>query len=113
MAASLAMERLQRVEGDKVGKEVKDISREERVERIRVDSEVAVVFVEGTTELVAVVVTLGEMEVGILLNLAGEEEDLLTLGQISKMNVVIIAMNMVEWLSHFFSEMHMVASSSK
>ena len=28
------------------------------------DSEVAVVFVEPTTELVAVVVTLGEMEVG-------------------------------------------------
>ena len=47
-------------------KEVKDIFREERVERIWVDSEV-VVFVEAITELVAVVVTPGEMEVGIKL----------------------------------------------
>ena len=44
--------------------EIKDNFREERVESIWVDSEVAVVFVEPTTELVAVVVTLGEMEVG-------------------------------------------------
>ena len=82
MAASSVMERLL-VVGDKEEEEVKDIFREERVARIRVDSEVAVVFVEPTTELVVVVVTLGEMEVGIKLFPAGEGEDLLTLGQIS------------------------------
>ena len=49
---------------DKEEEEIKDNFREERVESIWVDSEVAVVFVEPTTELVAVVVTLGEMEVG-------------------------------------------------
>ena len=42
------MERLLVVEYKE--KEVKDIFREERVERIWVDSEVAVVFVEATTE---------------------------------------------------------------
>ena len=82
MAASSVMERLL-VVGDKEEEEVKDIFREERVARIRVDSEVAVVFVEPTTELVVVVVTLGEMEVGIKLFPVGEGEDLLTLGQIS------------------------------
>ena len=49
---------------DKEEEEIKDNFREERVESIWVDSEVAVVFVEPTTEPVAVVVTLGEMEVG-------------------------------------------------
>ena len=49
---------------DKEEEEIKDNFREEREESIWVDSEVAVVFVEPTTELVAVVVTLGEMEVG-------------------------------------------------
>ena len=82
MAASSVMERLL-VVGEKEEKEVKDIFREERVECIGVDSEVAVVFVEPTTELVVVVVTLGEMEVGIKLFPVGEGEDLLTLGQIS------------------------------
>ena len=82
MAASSVMERLL-VVGEKEEKEVKDIFREERVERIGVDSEVAVVFVELTTELVVAVVTLGEMEVGIKLFPAGEGGDLLTLGQIS------------------------------
>ena len=82
MAASSVMERLL-VVGDKEEEEVKDIFREERVARIRVDSEVAVVFVEPTTELVVVVVTLGEMEVGIKLFPVGEGEDLLTLEQIS------------------------------
>ena len=71
MAASSVMERLL-VVGDKEEEEVKDIFREERVARIRVDS-----------ELVVVVVTLGEMEVGIKLFPVGEGEDLLTLGQIS------------------------------
>ena len=75
------MERLLVVEYKE--KEVKDIFREERVERIWVDSEVAVVFVEATTELVAMVVTPGEMEVGIKLFSVGEGEDLLTLGQIN------------------------------
>ena len=64
-------------------KEVKDIFREARVERIWVDSEVAVVFVEAITELVAVVVTPGEMEVGIKVFSVGEGEDLLTFGQIN------------------------------
>ena len=82
MAASSVMERLL-VVGDKEEEEVKDIFREERVARIGVDSEVAVVFVEPTTELVVVVVTLGETEVGIKLFPVGEGEDLLTLGQIS------------------------------
>ena len=75
------MERLLVVEYKE--KEVKDIFREERVERIWVDSEVAVVFVEATTELVVMVVTPGEMEVGIKLFSVGEGEDLLTLGQIN------------------------------
>ena len=75
------MERLLEVEYKE--KEIKDIFREERVERIWVDSEVAVVFVEATTELVTMVVTPGEMEVGIKLFSVGEGEDLLTLGQIN------------------------------
>ena len=75
------MERLLVVEYKE--KEVKDIFREERVERIWVDSEVAVVFVEATTELVAMVVTPGEMEVGIKLFFVGEGEYLLTFGQIN------------------------------
>ena len=75
------MERLLEVEYKE--KEIKDIFREERVERIWVDSEVAVVFVEATTELVTMVVTPGEMEVGIKLFSVGEGEDLLTFGQIN------------------------------
>ena len=75
------MERLLVVEYKE--KEVKDIFREARVERIWVDSEVAVVFVEAITELVAVVVTPGEMEVGIKVFSVGEGEDLLTFGQIN------------------------------
>ena len=75
------MERLLVVEYKE--KEVKDIFREERVESIWVDSEVAVVFVEATTVLVVMVVTPGEMEVGIKLFSVGEGEDLLTLGQIN------------------------------
>ena len=75
------MERLLVVEYKE--KEVKDIFREERVERIWVDSEVVVVFVETITELVAVVVTPGEMEVGIKLFFVGEGEYLLTFGQIN------------------------------
>ena len=59
---SSVMERLLLVKDKE--EEIKDNFREERVESIWVDSEVAVVFVEPTTELVAVVVALGEMEVG-------------------------------------------------
>ena len=88
------MERLL-VVGDKE-KEVKDIFREERVERIGVDSEVAVVSLEATTELVAVVVTLREVEVGLKLFPVGEREDILKLGQINETNVVMIAMNMIK-----------------
>ena len=105
------MERLL-VVGDKE-KEVKNIFREERVERIGVDSEVAVVSLEATTELVAVVVTLREVEVGLKLFPVGEREDILKLGQINETNVVMIAMNMIKWLSHFYSEMDMATQSSK
>ena len=67
---SSVMERLLPVKDKE--EEIKDNFREERVESIWVDSEVAVVFVEPTTELVAVVVTLVEMEVGIKLLSVGE-----------------------------------------
>ena len=79
---SSVMKRLLLVK-DKEEEEIKDNFREERVESIWVDSEVAVVFVEATTVLVVMVVTPGEMEVGIKLFSVGEGEDLLTLGQIN------------------------------
>ena len=76
-------------------KGVKDISMEERVERITVGSEVAVVFMKETGELVAVEVTLGEVEVLMRIFPVGEGEDLLTMEQIKKTNVVTIALDMV------------------
>ena len=76
--------------------EVKDIFKEERVEMVRVGLEVAVVYVEITVELEAVEVTLEEMVELMNSFLVEEGVDLLTVGQISRMNVVSIGMDMVE-----------------
>ena len=58
--------------------------------------EVAVVYVELTVELEAVEVTLEEMVELMNSFPVGEGVDLLTMGQISRMNVVLIGMDMVE-----------------
>ena len=92
-AASTVMDK---VLGTLLVKEVKDIFREERVEIIGVGLEVAVVYVEVTVELEAVEVTLEEMVELMNSFLVEEGEDLLTVGQISRMNVVLIGMDMVE-----------------
>ena len=76
--------------------EVKDIFKEERVEMVRVGLEVVVVYVEVTMELEAVEVTLEEMVELMNSFLVEEGVDLLTVGQISRMNVVSIGMDMVE-----------------
>ena len=82
-------------------KEAKDIFTEERVDMPGVGSEVAVVYVEVvhmevTVELEVVEVTLVEMVELIKSFPVGEGVDLLTMGQISKMNVVLITLKMVE-----------------
>ena len=77
-------------------KEVKDIFREERVERIWADSEVVVVFVEAITELVAVVVTPGEMEVGIKLFFCGGGGVSFNIWTNQLTNVVITATNVIK-----------------
>ena len=74
---------------------VKDIFKEERVEMVRVGLEVAVVYV-GTVELEEVEVSLEETVELMKSFPVGEGEDLLTMGQISKMNVVLIGMDMEE-----------------
>ena len=76
--------------------EVKDIFKVERVEIIGVGLEVAVVYVQETVELEAVEVTLEEMVELMNSFLVEEGVDLLTVGQISRMNVVLIGMDMVE-----------------
>ena len=76
--------------------EVKDIFKEERVEIIGVGLEVAVVYVQETLELEAVEVTLEEMVELMKSFLVEEGVDLLTVAQISRMNVVLIGMDMVE-----------------
>ena len=63
---------------------------------MEVGLEVEVVFVGALRDLGAVEVTLGGVGVPIEIIPVGEGVDLLTMEQISKMNVVIIAMNMVE-----------------
>ena len=68
--------------------EVKDMFREDWVDMLGVGSEVVVVFVGATVELEEVEVTLGEMVQLMNSSPAGEEVDLLTMEQISKMNVV-------------------------
>ena len=99
-AASTVMDKVLRAV---LVKEVKNIFREERVEMVRVGLEVAVVYVEGavilekvTAELEAVEVTLEEMVELMNSFLVEEGEDLLTMGKISRMNVVLIGMDMVE-----------------
>ena len=77
-------------------KEVKDTFKEEWVEILRMVSEGEVVYVEATMELEEVEVTLEEMVELMNSSPVGEGVDLLTMGQISKINVVLIAMNMVE-----------------
>ena len=77
-------------------KEVKDIFKEEWVEMLRVVSEGEVVYVEATMELEEVEVILEEMVELMNSFPVGEGVGLLTMGQISKIHVVLIAMNMVE-----------------
>ena len=91
---------MDKVLGAVLVEEVKDIFKEERVEMVRVGLEVAVVYVEVTVEvtveLEAVEVTLEEMVELMNSFLVEEGVDLLTVGQISRMNVVSIGMDMVE-----------------
>ena len=63
---------------------------------LRVVSEGEVVYVEATMELEEVEVILEEMVELMNSFPVGEGVDLLTMGQISKIHVVLIAMNMVE-----------------
>ena len=65
------------------------------MDMLGVVSEVAVVYI-GTVELEEVEVTLEEMVELMNSFPVGEGVDLLTMGQISRMNVVLIGMDMVE-----------------
>ena len=94
MAAAAAAAFL--VMGEEEVKVAKDFSMVERVERITVGSEVAAEIQLTLGELAAVEVTLGELEVLMKIPLVVEEEDLLTVEQIRKMNVVIIRLEMVK-----------------
>ena len=103
MVAAAASTVMDKVLGTLLVKEVKDIFREERVEVEGVGLEVAVVYVEVavvyeevTAELEAVEVTLEGMVELMNSFLVEEGVDLLTVGQISRMNVVLIGMDMVE-----------------
>ena len=103
MVAAAATTVMDKVLGTLLVKEVKDIFREERVEVEGVGLEVAVVYVEVavvyeevTAELEAVEVTLEGMVELMNSFLVEEGVDLLTVGQISRMNVVLIGMDMVE-----------------
>lgn len=82
--------------GEEEVKVAKDFSMVERVERITVGSEVAAEIQLTLGELAAVEVTPGELEVLMKIRLVVVEEDLLTVGQIRKMNVVIIRLEMVK-----------------
>ena len=84
------------VMGEEEVKVAKDFSMVERVERITVGSEVAAEIQLTMGELAAVEVTLGELDVLMKIPLVVVEEDLLTVEQIRKMNVVIIRLEMVE-----------------
>ena len=94
-AAFTVMEKTQRfpLEGER---EVKDFWPGERGEHSRVVSEVGVVLVLLVRYLEAVEGTLGEVEVRIKIFPVGEGEVLSTTEQISKMNVVIILLDMVK-----------------
>ena len=94
-AASTQMDTIQNAQRIIVGgKEVSDIIKGERVEGIGVGLEVAVVFVYEGRDRAEVEVILGEV-VG-LMNIfpVGEGEVLLTMEQVSLMNVAIIALVM-------------------
>ena len=94
-AASTQMDTIQNAQRIIVGgKEVSDIIKGERVEGIGVGLEVAVVFVHERRDRAEVEVILGEV-VG-LMNIfpVGEGEVLLTMEQVSLMNVAIIALVM-------------------
>ena len=95
-AAAAASTVMDKVLGVLLVEEVKDIFKEERVEMVRVGLEVAVAYVQVTVELEAVEVTLEEMVELKNSFLVEEGVDLLTMGQISRMNVVLIGMDMVE-----------------
>ena len=95
MAASIIMDMMQRTLVKEGEKEVQDIFRGKRVERIMVGSEVAVVSVYSTRDRAVVVVTLGEVAGLMMIFPVGEGEDLLTMEQINKMDVAIIALVMV------------------
>ena len=91
-AVSTQMDTIQRLVVG--GKEVSDIIKGERVDFIGVGLEVAVVFVHQGRDRAEVEVILGEV-VG-LMNIfpVGEGEVLLTMEQVSVMNVAIIALVM-------------------
>ena len=95
MAASIIMDIMQRILVEEGEKEVQDIFREERVEKFLVGSEVTVVYVFSTRDRVVVVVTLEEVAGLMMIFPVGEEEDPLTMEQINKMNVAMIALVMV------------------
>ena len=84
------------VMGEEEVKVAKDFSMVERVERITVGSEVAAEIQLTLGELAAVEVTLGELDVLMKIPLVVVEEDLLTVEQIRKMNVVIMRLDMVK-----------------
>ena len=65
------------------------------MEGLLVGSEVAVVYIFSTRDRAVVVVTLGEVAGLMMIFPVGEGEDLLTMEQINKMNVAIIALVMV------------------
>ena len=95
MAASIIMDMMQRTLVKEGEKEVQDIFRGERVESFLVGSEVAVVYVHSTRDRAVVVVTLGEVAGLMRIFPVGEVEGLLTMEQIKKMYVAIIALVMV------------------
>ena len=94
VAASIVMDIMQRALVKEGEKEVQDIFRGERVERFLVGSEVAVVYVFPTGDPAVVVVSLGEVAGLMRIFPVGEGEDLLTMEQINKMNVAMIALVM-------------------
>ena len=95
MAASIVMDIMQRALVEEGEKEVQDIFRGERVEVWLVGSEVAVVYINSTRDRAVAVVTLGEVAGLMMIFPVGEGEDLLTVEQINKMNVAIIALVLV------------------
>ena len=95
MAASIVMDIMQRALVEEGEKEVQDIFRGEKVEGWLVGSEVAVVYINSTRDRAVVVVTLGEVAGLMMIFPVGEGEDLLTVEQINKMNVAIIALVLV------------------